>query len=239
MIRVDRQIKKTSEAYKIKKACKLGDEIFSQTLKKIEVGISEKELALEIIRLIRSHNARLSFRPIVAFGKNASEVHHKPMEVRLKKNHGFIMIDLGVKLDGYCSDMTRTIFIGKASLRQKKIYQTVLESQKKSIDYINSSIKSGKSISAKKIDQTARDYITEKGFPSIPHSVGHGIGRKVHEAPKISPKSKSIMKSGMVFTIEPGIYIKGLGGVRIEDTFYLKNGRLKSLTESNRSLMEL
>lgn len=228
-----RGIKTPKEVLKIKKACALGDKIYFQIQKVIKIGITERDLSLEIQRLTQKHGASLSFRPIVAFGKNAYEIHHKPTNLKLNKSHGFVMIDLGVKLNNYCSDMTRTLFVGRATAKQKRIYKTVLESQRKAIVYLKLSRR------AIDIDKAARDYINTKGYPQFRHSLGHGIGKKVHESFRIGPKSKTILKSGMVFTIEPGIYIKNYGGVRIEDTFYLNNDKLFQLTKSPKELLEL
>jgi len=226
-------IKTPKEVLKIKKACALGDKVYFQILKNLETGVSERELRLEIMHLIRKNGARLSFRPIVAFGKNASGIHHKPTDIKLRKNHGFLMIDLGVKLNGYCSDMTRTVFFGRANKRQKKIYKTVIEAQKKAMDFVKVGRK------AFDADKIARDYIVKKGFPPFPHTLGHGIGKRVHEGFRLGPKSKTIFEDHMVFTIEPGIYIKGYGGVRIEDVFYLNKGKLIQLTKSPKTLLEL
>lgn len=228
-----RGIKTSQEILKIKKACKLGDKVYSQILKIVKVGVTEKELAFEIRRLIRKNGAGLSFRPIVAFGKNTHEIHHKPADLKLHKNHGFIMIDLGTKLNGYCSDMTRTIFFGKANNKQKKIYKAVFEAQKKAIDFVKVNRK------AFDADKIARDYVIKKGYPSFRHTLGHGIGKKVHEGFRLGPKSKTIFKNGMIFTIEPGIYIKGYGGVRIEDVFYLNREKLIQLTKSPKRLIEI
>jgi len=228
-----RGIKTPQEILKIKKACALGDKVLANVLKNISTGVSEKELAREINRLIKKNGASLSFKPIVSFGKNASEVHHKPTNLKLKINHGFVMIDMGVKLNGYCSDMTRTVFFGRVNKKQRKIYQTVLKAQQKSIKVAKVNSK------AFDVDKISRDYIVKQKFPNIPHSVGHGIGKRVHESFRINPKSKTILKDHMVFTIEPGIYIKGYGGVRIEDTFYLNKGRLIQLTKSPKNLLEL
>jgi Xaa-Pro aminopeptidase len=228
-----RGIKTPKEIEKIKKACALSDKIFPEILKSIKIGITEKELASKITRLIRSKNGKLSFRPIVAFGKNASEVHHKPSNLKLRKNHGFIMMDFGAKVDGYCSDITRTVFFGNASQRQKKVYNTVLEAQRRSIKFAKTNCK------AFNVDRISREYIIEQKFSNIPHSVGHGIGKKIHEFPRISPKSKTILRNGMAFTIEPGVYIKNFGGVRIEDTFCLMTGKLYQLTKSPKNLLEL
>jgi len=187
--------------------------------------------------------AVVSFPPIVAFGKNSSIPHHQTGDSILgpESSSGregqIILLDFGVKYDDYCSDMTRTVFFGKPSKEQQKIYETVLSAQQKAVDYINKTLKSGKKIWASKVDIAARDYIISKGFPTIPHSLGHGIGLEVHEHPSLSPKSKEDLKSGMVFSIEPGIYIPNLGGVRIEDLFVLENQQLRALTGSSKALI--
>ena len=141
----------------------------------------------------------------------------------------------GIKYENYCSDMTRTIFIGQPTDEQKKIYQTVLTSQELAIEQFNNETmkqKEIKQIHANEIDKVASDFITSRGFPSIPHSLGHGIGLEVHEAPHLSPKSKEILTNGMVFSIEPGIYLPDNMGVRIEDLFTIQNNELTQLTKS-------
>ena len=225
-------IKSSREIVLIEKACKLGDLTFSYVLKKIKTGITEKQISLEIQRFIRKNNAKLSFRPIVAFGKNSSEPHHKANNTKLQKGN-IVKLDLGVKLNGYCSDMTRTVFIGKTSNKQKRVYQTVLKAQQKGIDYVKTNCKTFD------VDKLVRNYIIEKGFPSIPHTLGHGIGKKTHEYFRLGPKSKMILKDGMTFTIEPGIYIKGFGGVRIEDTIVLEKKGARLLTHSPKNIIEL
>ncbi|MDO8583013.1 MAG: aminopeptidase P family protein, partial [bacterium] len=212
-----RIIKTPQEISKIKKACELGDKAFDYVLKKIKLGVSEKELAFEIEFFIKKNGGDLSFPSIVAFGINSAIPHHQTSDKRLATSDKLVLLDFGVKLDNYCSDMTRTVFFGKPTKEQRKMYETVLAAQQKSIDTLNSLFMIHNSIPAKRIDKAARDYIISKGYKTIPHSVGHGIGIEVHEAPHLSPKSKDILKEGMVFSIEPGIYIPGFGGVRIED----------------------
>ncbi len=235
-----RSIKTVDEISKIEKACRLGDKTFSHVLKKIKLGISEKELAFEIEFFIKKQSADISFPPIVAFGKNSSIPHHVPTNNQLTNNQ-IILLDFGVKLNNYCSDMTRTIFFGSATKEFKKIYNTVLEAQNLAIQQFNKKTikKSKKQIKASEIDKVARDHITSKGYPSIPHSVGHGIGIDVHESPHLSPKSTDILKEGMVFSIEPGICIPNFGGVRVEDVFYLNKGKLEQLTHSPKTLIEI
>lgn len=220
-----RSIKTKEEITKIEKACKIGDLAFAYILKKIKIGVSEKEIAGELEKIIKEHRAEISFPPIIAFGKNSAIPHHQTGDSKLEEGQ-IILLDFGAKLNGYCSDMTRTVFFGKPSERQKKIYETVLGAQQKAINFVKKQVK------AKAVDKVARDYIKSKGFPDIPHSLGHGIGLEVHEHPSLSPKSKDILKEGMVFSIEPGIYLPGFGGIRIEDLFVLEKNGLRQLTTS-------
>lgn len=234
-----RIIKNENEILKIQKACQIGDETFNFILKKMRIGITEKEIAFEIEMFIKKSGADISFPPIVAFGKNSSIPHHKTGNSKLSKNQ-IVLLDFGVKLNNYCSDMTRTVFFGKADDKFKKIYNTVLKAQKSSIDILyHISIYDAESSKASDIDNAARTHIIKSGFDSIPHSLGHGIGIDVHEAPRLSPKSKEILKPGMVFSIEPGIYIPGYGGVRIEDIVVLKKSGPRLLTHSQKNLIEI
>ncbi len=225
-----RSIKSKDEISKIEKACRIGDLAFDHILKKITAGITEKELAGKLENFIKEKGGEFSFPPIVAFGKNSSVPHHQTGDVKLIGDGEFVLLDFGVKFENYCSDMTRTVFFGKPSDKQKEIYQTVWAAQQKAVDFVNSTVKSGKEIKATDVDKVARDYIISKGYPTIPHSLGHGIGLEVHEHPSLSPKSKETLKEGMVFSIEPGIYVPNFGGVRIEDLFVLQKGDLKKMT---------
>lgn len=231
--------KNKEEILKIKKSCTLGDKTFDYILKKIKLGVCEKELAFEIESFIKKQGADISFPPIVAFGKNSATPHHQTSDKRLTTKDKFVLLDFGVKLNNYCSDMTRTIFFGKPTNEQRKMYNTVLEAQNRAIDLLNSLFMIHNSIPAKNIDKASRDYIISKGYQTIPHSVGHGIGLEVHEAPRLSPKSKDILKHGMVFTIEPGIYLPGFGGVRIEDVIVLENSGPRILTKSTKEVIQI
>lgn len=233
-----RSIKEENEIEKIEQAAKLGDKAFDYVLKTIKSGISEKELAFEIEFFIKKSGADLSFNPIVAFGKNSAIPHHQTGNDVLEKSQ-LILLDFGVKFENYCSDMTRTIFFGNPTKKQKGIYEAVLMAQQEAVNFINSSLKSGKKIKAKEVDGIARKYVTSKGFPTIPHSLGHGVGLEIHEHPHLSPKSKDILKERMVFSIEPGIYIPNFGGVRIEDLFVLEKEDLRQITTSPKNLIEV
>lgn len=234
-----RIVKDEKEISLIKKACKIGDEAFEHILPKIKIGVSEKEIAETLESFIKRKGASLSFYPIVAFGKNSSMPHHQTSNKLLTKSDKFILLDFGVKIENYCSDMTRTVFMGKQKSKIREMYQTVYNSQEKAVDSLNSSIRLNKSIFTAKVDKVARDLIINKGFHTIPHSLGHGIGLEVHEPPFLSPKSKDELLPNMVFSIEPGIYIPGLGGVRIEDLVVLTPKGIKFLTRSKKELIEL
>lgn len=240
-----RSVKSNDEIDKIKKAAELGDKTFEYIIKKVKPGISEKQLAFEIEFFIKKNGGDLSFPPIVAFGKNSSMPHHQTGEDVLgpETSSGqegqIVLLDFGVKLENYCSDMTRTVFFGKPTGKQTEIYRAVLEAQQKTVDVINKQIKSGKKIKASDLDKVARDYIVSKGYPTIPHSLGHGIGLEVHEHPSLSLKSKEVLKEGMVFSIEPGIYISGFGGIRIEDLYVLEKKDLRQLTNSLKEIIEI
>lgn len=237
-----RIIKTPNKISKIENACKLGDKTFDYILKQIKLGVSEKEIASKIEIFIKENGADISFSPIVAFGKNSAVPHHVPTTYKLQPN-SIVLLDFGVKLNNYCSDMTRTIFFGKADAKFKKMYQTVLNAQQKAIDFLTSSFNSPasatKDMKASDIDSIAREHIISSGYKTIPHSLGHGIGLEVHEAPSLSPKSKDILKEGMVFSVEPGIYIPNFGGVRIEDLVVLEKKGPRLLTHSQKALIEL
>lgn len=233
-----RSVKNKKEVALIEKACKLTDRTFEFLIKKIKVGITEKELSEEIYYFAKRNNADISFGPIVAFGKNSAIPHHKSGNLKLESSD-IILMDFGTKIDNYCSDMTRTVFFGKPTNAQKKAYNIVLRSQEKAIEFLNSGLSNKIEIKASDIDEVARNYITSQGYPSISHSLGHGIGLEVHESPRISPKSKDILKQGMVFSIEPGIYFPEEFGIRIEDLVLIEKNKLKILTNSRKNIIEL
>jgi Xaa-Pro aminopeptidase len=234
-----RSIKTPGEISKIEKACRLGDKIFDYILKKIYLGITEKELTQKINSFIKDAGAKPSFPTIVAFGKNSANIHNVPTENKLKKDQ-IILLDFGVKLNDYCSDMTRTIFSGKPTKKQKKMYRTILEAQSLAIKAIKNKHSSKELIKEFDIDKIARDYIISQGYESFKHGLGHGIGKKIHEfPPRLSPKSKNYLKEGMVFSIEPGIYIENFGGIRIEDLVVLEKSGPRLLTHSSKDFIIL
>lgn len=229
----------TAEIEFIRKACRVTDAAFKYILPHLVENVTEKVIVKKINKYIRRHSDGLAFKTIVAFGENSAKIHHQfPTEKKLKKGD-IIMLDFGTKVNGLCSDMTRTLFFGKANKKQKDLYLAVLEAQQLAIDYLESSILKHKSVKASEVDKIARNYLSNKKYPPMPHGLGHGIGKKVHMEPRLSPKSKAYLKSGMVFSIEPGIYIKNLGGVRIEDIILINGNKIEILTKSAKELIEL
>lgn len=234
-----RGVKTVEEIEKIEQACKVGDQVFKAILKKIKPGITERKLASEMEMLMRKKGTVPSFETIAAFGSHASIPHHQTGETKLKGEGEFVLLDFGIKVDDYCSDMTRTIFMGKANAQQKKMYKTVLVAQIKAADFLDKKIKARERVTGKDVDKIAREYIVSQGFPTIPHSLGHGIGLQVHEHPRLSPKSEDSLVEGMVFSIEPGIYLPGFGGVRVEDLYAIEKTGLRQLTKANKDLLEI
>jgi len=247
-----RIVKQKKEIENIQKACRLGDLAFEFIIKQLNPGVSEREIADKLETFINLKGADISFKPIIAFGKNSSIPHHMAGNSKLRKNQ-IVLLDFGVKVNNYCSDMSRTIFFGKAPNKFKKMYRTVLEAQTKAIEFIQSfysssergesrsklSISSNSQLFARDIDKIARNYIIKQGFSNMIHSLGHGVGIEVHEAPHISLKSKDKISSGMIFSIEPGIYIPGFGGVRIEDLVVVQDNKAQLISHSNREIIEL
>ena len=233
-----RLIKEPPEIRAIQKACELGDKAFDFILSKLKPGVTEKEVAFELEVFVKKAGGDLSFNSVVAFGKNSSMIHYQPSSTKLKPN-SFVLMDFGVKINNYCSDMSRTVFVGKATKEQKKMYQAVLDAQKKAVEKLDALASHSSTISGKEIDKVARDHIVSQGFDEFPHGLGHGIGILVHEPPYLSSLSKSVLKENMVFSIEPGVYIPNVGGVRIEDLVVLEKSGAKLLTKAPRHLIEL
>ncbi len=220
-----RQIKDSSEIKLIKKAVDISISAYKFAKKIVRSDISENKLISRIECFIKSKGGQgTSFEPIAASGKHSAYPHAKTTNKKIGKNTA-LTLDLGVIYKGYRSDLTRVFFLGRIPADLKKIYDIVLQAQEKAI----SKIKPG--ISAAQIDAQARNFIAQKGFGHyFQHSLGHGIGLDVHEAPFISVKNKKPLVAGMVFTIEPGIYIPGKFGVRIEDIVLVKKNGVEVLS---------
>jgi len=222
-----RQIKTPEELVKIKKAARITIKAFNFIKNLIVPGIRETEVAAELQRFIRYNGAWSSaFDIIVASGPNSSYPHHLTSPRKVKNNEP-VLIDMGVDYMGYKSDLTRVFFLGRIGATVKKIYAIVREAQARAIR----KIKPGVQIS--EVDSAARQYITQEGYGGFfGHSLGHGIGLEVHEEPRISSKEKGRLKAGMVFTVEPGIYLPGRFGIRLEDMVLVTKERCEVVSGS-------
>ncbi|MEW6326964.1 MAG: aminopeptidase P family protein [Thermodesulfobacteriota bacterium] len=213
------RVQKTAEELEaIERSVHLNETVFAKISRILKPGMTEKEIAFEIERLTRSAGAEgVSFEPIVASGPNAAKPHAVPTDRPINEGEP-IIIDMGARLNGYCSDMTRTLCLGKPGAKFKKIYQTVRKAQEKA----TASLKAG--LKAREADKVARDIISKAGYgQAFGHSLGHGVGLAVHEWPTLSPRSKDTLKAGMVVTVEPGIYIPGWGGIRLENMVVIED----------------
>lgn len=229
-----RKIKSSDEISNIKKAQEITDAAFLHILNSIKAGKTEKELALELEFYMRSHGARsTSFDIIFVAGKNSSLPHGQPSNYKLQ-NGDLITIDFGADFDGYKSDMTRTVALGGINDEQKSIYEIVLLAQESALK----EIRAGKRCS--EIDTIARNVIKDAGYGQyFGHSLGHSVGLDIHESPNLSPKCDEIIEPGMVLTVEPGIYLPGKFGVRIEDMVVITEFGAENITKSDKSLIIL
>ncbi len=222
-----RAVKNKKELANINKAQKISEKVLKYTLAKLHTGITEIEVEAFIKKSFVKFNAPiLSFSPIVSFGKNTANIHHLLNKTKLKKGD-IVMFDFGCAVNHYCSDMSRTFFWGEPSKKQKKVYLAILEAQNRAIKKIQKGERR-----AKIIDKVARNFLNKKyGEKRFPHGLGHGIGTVVHEWPNLKPASEDILPIGCVMTVEPGIYLKNFGGVRIEDMILITKKSCKNLTD--------
>jgi Xaa-Pro aminopeptidase len=221
-----RVIKEDPEIEAIKKSLAIAESVFTTFTRRIGPGMTEKEAAWEMEKGMREAGAEaLSFPTIVASGPNSALPHAIPGERCIAEGEP-VLFDWGAKLNGYCSDISRMLVIGQADENFKKIYSTVLQAQKEAIN----AIKPG--MSSKKVDEVARKYIDDRGYKGkFGHGLGHGVGIVVHEPPRISPIKDTKLEPGMVFTVEPGIYIPEWGGVRIENMVVVRENGAEVLNQ--------
>jgi Xaa-Pro aminopeptidase len=227
-------IKDQEEIQIIQDAANIADAAFDYITTFIRPGITELEVSNELEFFMRKQGATSSsFDIIVASGHRSALPHGVASEKVIEKGE-LVTLDFGAYYKGYCSDITRTVAVGDVSDELKEIYNTVLKAQLRGMD----GIKPG--ITGKEADAFTRDYITEKGFGDyFGHSTGHGLGMEVHEGPSLSLKSNTVLEPGMIVTVEPGIYIAGVGGTRIEDDTLLVEGGNRSFTHSPKELLIL
>lgn len=228
-----RMVKTPEEVDRIRAACQLADSCLHHVQRVLQVGVSEHDISLEIEFFFRRNGAEVGFPPIVASGPNSARPHARASERKLE-NGDFVTLDLGAKLDGYNSDMTRTFVIGKASDRHREIYDQVLKAE---VACIEALVVGAKGV---EVDGLARAILDEKGLAQyFGHGLGHGLGKSVHDLGGLSTRSEDIIAAGQVWTIEPGVYIEGFGGVRIEDDVHVTKSGPEILTHFPKELMEL
>lgn len=229
-----RKVKDAQELQYITEAARIADSAFAHIVPQLAPGKTERALALELETFMRRAGAEdVSFETIFASGERSAMPHGTASDKPLHKGD-FVTMDFGCKYKGYCSDMTRTVVLGRASERQREIYEIVLEAQRTAI----AAMRPG--ASCREVDAAARDVIAAHGYgDNFGHSLGHSLGLDIHESPACSPKSVDTLEAGMLMTAEPGIYVDGFGGVRIEDLLIVMQDGTQNLTASPKELLEL
>lgn len=226
-----RSVKDEHEIEQISKSVEVADQAFAQLLHLLKPGQTEIEIAWILEKLMRQFGAeKIAWHPlIIATGPNSSMPHYVPGRVKTK-HKDMVLLDFGAVVNGYHSDITRMIFLGKPTDEQRRVYTTVLEAQEKAIKQILPRSKS------QDIDTAARKIIENQNYVPYQHGLSHGIGLEVHELPRVSQKTQDVLEEGNVISVEPGIYIPGWGGVRIEDLVVVRAGGVEILTRSPKDL---
>ena len=229
-----REIKNNHEIENVKRAQEISERVFSHVLTLVREGVMELDLAMEIDYRFRQHGGECSaFETIVASGPNTSKPHAVPSKRKIHPGD-FVLFDMGTVVDGYSSDMTRTVVLGKADDEQKNVYAVVLDAQNTAIDSIQTGLRCSQP------DRTARDVIKKAGYHKrFVHWLGHGVGLEIHENPYLIGRSRRLLQKNALVTIEPGIYIPDWGGVRIEDMVVVKDNGCVNLTGVPKELIEL
>ena len=229
VVKALRAVKEPEELEFIAEAVKLADAAIDHAKSVIRPGLSEKYMAWEIEKFLREKGSEtVPFDIIVASGPNAALPHAKPSERVILKGEP-VVFDLGARVNGYCSDLSRTFLLGDADKTFSKIYDIVLGAQLTALATI------GTGMNGDQADRLARAVVEQAGYgDAFGHGLGHGVGLETHESPRLGPNSLDLLTDNMVFTIEPGIYIAGWGGIRIEDTVVMENGKLKALTKAEK-----
>lgn len=229
-----RRIKTKEEIAFMRQAEHIGDLAFEEVLRHIRPGVTEIEIAAKLEYIMKLNGAdKLSFETIVASGANSSKPHAEPGHRRIEKGD-FVTMDFGCVYKGYCSDMTRTVVVGKANKQQKAIYATVLKAQLAVLEML------APGLHGKEYDAVARTIIYEAGYEGcFGHGLGHSVGLEIHENPRFSMLEEDVIEAGMVMTVEPGIYVPEFGGVRIEDMVVMTEDGYENFAHSSKELIEL
>lgn len=227
-----RMRKEPEEVERIRQAILLGSRLFEVALKTVRPGVRESEVAAELEYAARRAGAQgMSFETIVAAGRHGARPHHRASPQPIP-NTGFVILDFGVILAGYCSDMTRTLYVGRPSREARRMYGAVQQAQQAATAAVRPGVTAGE------VDAAARQVLRRAGYGRyFTHSTGHGVGLEIHEPPRLGAGQREVLQPGMVVTIEPGIYIPGRGGVRIEDVVLVTEGGCEVLTPTTRELI--
>lgn len=229
-----RAAKDEEELARMRQAQRITDEAFREILNFIRPGLTEQEVAARLVyELLRRGGRRVSFDPIVAAGANGSMPHAVPGETVIQLGM-FVTMDFGCVYEGYCSDMTRTVAVGQPTDEMERVYHTVLEAQRAGI----AAARAG--VTGSEVDRAARQAIQQAGYGSFfSHSFGHSLGLEIHESPNASPSEQTVFPAGAVISAEPGIYLPGHFGVRIEDVLVLREGGCEDITQAPKNLIVL
>lgn len=229
-----RWVKDQEEQTRITRAVEIADSAFAHVLEYLRPGVTEQEIAIELEYFMRRQGAtKPAFDTIVASGPRSALPHGRASE-RVLERGDLVTLDFGAVYGGYCSDCTRTVVLGKATEEQRKIYTIVLEAQEKALAALRPGVQ------GKEVDRVARSFIAERGYGEhFGHGLGHSVGLAIHETPTLSTREENVLEPGMVLTVEPGIYLPGWGGVRIEDLAVVTEDGCRVLTKAPKTLLEL
>lgn len=234
LVEGQRLVKTPAELDKLRQAAQIGDKTFSAILPSVEIGVNEKSLADTIVYLLRQNGCeKEAFDAIVVSGENAALPHGRPGPRRFGPGD-MVTMDFGGIFGGYAGDMTRTVALGRVTERFREVYQAVLEAQQSGLDCIRAGV------ACSRVDETVRKCLRKWGLDKyFTHGTGHGVGLDVHEGPRLAAGSREILRENMVVTVEPGVYIPGWGGVRIEDTVIVTKGGAEIITRSSKALLNI
>ncbi len=226
-----RMVKSEEEIARIRRSVETNSRAFEQVAARVRPGMKEQDLAAELeYRMRRLGAEKPSFETIVAGGARSALPHAQPTAAPLRTG-GLVVVDMGAVQDGYCSDMTRMLFLGKPGVKVKQAYRAVLEAQLAAIDAVRAGVATAK------VDAAARQVLKRYGLDrAFIHSTGHGLGLEIHEPPRIGKRDKAKLQAGMAITIEPGVYLEGFGGIRIEDTVVVTERGCEILTPTSKEL---
>lgn len=237
LILKQREVKDPGEIEKVRQACRIADDCLDQGVREIKLGKTEREIAFKIEFILKESGHDLAFYPIVAVDENSAIPHYDTRGAGDKKikEGSVVLIDFGAKYQDYLSDMTRVVFVGTPTQEVVNTYNCLAQAQLKTLEFLSKNI--NKKITLDKVDEFCRRELINLGLHDYSHSTGHGVGLEIHEYPKLSPVSKDVLVAGQIITVEPGIYLEGKRGMRIEDTVLIKKDGVECLSLFDKKLL--